>query len=349
MRWLIVPVLLVLIAAPLSAQEDEAGAREISVGTLMVIASRVREEYPFPLDLPAINDALVVRGREMSEGRQEEFDRCIAGTDRARGRELSLMTAVNQPTMCAAGVRPEAEEGRIAFAMAEELLGQLEGENSLYFQDEVPELWDSADQQGLRIERRGGVLVAGFSAMPSGVAENLRAVAAGTAEAIVLDLRGNEGGTLDDIVAMADMFLGEGQILRSEGRRSRDLLVYEADEQQVAQGVPLVVLVDGATASGAEMVAAALQDHGRAMVIGSPTTGSALIRTMLPLDRQSALVLVTSLVYRPSGELIHGHGVDPDCKIDPVAKDIIDTAAAIVLGLNPCPASADRAPDDAEH
>jgi carboxyl-terminal processing protease len=136
---------------------------------------------------------------------------------------------------------------------------------------------------------------------------------------IVLDLRNNPGGLLDQSVTMADSFLDSGKIVTVKGRRGPGR-VYEAASGDIARGVPMVVLVNGGSASAAEIVAAALQQNGRATVMGTLTFGKGSVQTVVPLPQEGALRLTTSLYYAPSGESIQSRGVEPDI-------EVIDTAA----------------------
>jgi carboxyl-terminal processing protease len=132
---------------------------------------------------------------------------------------------------------------------------------------------------------------------------------------MVLDLRSNPGGLLDSAVLVADEFLTEGVIVSGTGR------VRQAQFEQVAavggvfEDVPLVVLVNGSSASAAEIVAGALQDHGRARIVGEQTYGKGSVQTVMPLGEGSAIKLTTSRYLTPSGRSINGTGIAPDVVI----------------------------------
>lgn len=129
---------------------------------------------------------------------------------------------------------------------------------------------------------------------------------------IILDLRGNPGGLLDQAVSVADLFMEDGQIAATRGRNSAASEVFDASPGDIAAGLPIVVLADGGSASAAEIVAAALQDSGRAVVIGSPSFGKGTVQTQLRLPNDGELTLTSARLYAPSGYLLHEHGVVPD-------------------------------------
>jgi carboxyl-terminal processing protease len=134
-------------------------------------------------------------------------------------------------------------------------------------------------------------------------------------DGVILDLRNNPGGVLNDAVAVADAFLAQGTIVTLHGRNESAPLRFSAtpDRQHPRrETLPLVVLVNGGTASGAEIVTAALQDHHRAHVIGSGTYGLATVATLFPLPNGGALKLTTSRYLRPTETALHGQGITPD-------------------------------------
>jgi len=127
----------------------------------------------------------------------------------------------------------------------------------------------------------------------------------------VLDLRGNPGGLLDQAVAVADRFVTDGTIVSTEGRHPDSLQHYDARSDDQLSGAPLVVLVDGRSASAAEVVAAALQDSGRAAVVGASSYGKGSVQTVIPLPNQGELFLTWSRIHAPSGYTLHKQGVQP--------------------------------------
>lgn len=142
---------------------------------------------------------------------------------------------------------------------------------------------------------------------------------------LVVDLRNNPGGLLAQSVIAADAFLERGKIVSIKGRDGRDERSYYADPGDSARGLPIVVLVNRGSASASEIVASALQNHGRAVVMGTRTFGKGSVQTIMPLPLEGALRLTTALYYSPSGLAIQAFGVIPDIdlvsKDDPVAED----------------------------
>ena len=163
---------------------------------------------------------------------------------------------------------------------------------------------------------RDGILwvrVAGFSTLTDRrIAQVLADGFAGRPpRGVVLDLRGNRGGLLGKALTVADAFLAEGEVARTEGRHPDANRRYEAGGQDLARGQPVVVLVDGRTASAAEIVAAGLMERGRAVVVGSTTTGKGLIQLVAPLPNEAELLVSWARVVAPSGWPIQGLGVLP--------------------------------------
>jgi carboxyl-terminal processing protease len=132
---------------------------------------------------------------------------------------------------------------------------------------------------------------------------------------MVLDLRSNPGGLLDAAVDVADTFLAEGVIVSGTGRIRQAQFEQTASPGDALEGVPLVVLVNSTSASAAEIVAGALQDHGRARIVGERTYGKGSVQTVMPLGEGSAIKLTTSRYLTPSGRSINGSGIEPDVVI----------------------------------
>ncbi len=129
---------------------------------------------------------------------------------------------------------------------------------------------------------------------------------------LVLDLRGNPGGVLESAVGVADEFLDSGVIVRADGRTPDARFEMDATAGDALAGAPVVVLVDGGSASGSEIVAGALRDHGRATLMGERTFGKGSVQTVIPLRDGQALKLTTSKYFTPSGASIHEKGIEPD-------------------------------------
>ena len=146
---------------------------------------------------------------------------------------------------------------------------------------------------------------------------------------LVLDLRNNPGGVLEAGVAVADAFLEHGLIVSADGRTADAQFHMEATPGDLINGAPLVVLVNGGSASAAEIVAGALKDHGRAELVGHKTYGKGSVQTVMPLSRGGALKLTTSRYFTPSGASIHDKGILPDVLIggpDELPADLVTDA-----------------------
>jgi carboxyl-terminal processing protease len=149
--------------------------------------------------------------------------------------------------------------------------------------------------------------------------DSMRARSGGSIKGLVLDLRHNPGGLLDQAVKVADRFLQSGVIVTTKGRAGRHVEVEHAHARDTEPGYPLVVLVDGGTASASEIVAGALQDHGRAVVMGTQTFGKGSVQQVIELDDGSGLKLTTARYYTPSGRSIQERGISPDVVVKPSA------------------------------
>jgi carboxyl-terminal processing protease len=151
---------------------------------------------------------------------------------------------------------------------------------------------------------------------------------------LVLDLRKNPGGSLDEAVALSDLFLTEGQIVSQRGRNRRDSVYYEAETMyrgDAAQGLPIIVLIDAGSASASEIVAGALQDQRRALVMGERSFGKGSVQTLLPLTRDSALKLTTARYFTPSGRSVQEGGIEPDIRVPQLSDPDAAKRAQYVL------------------
>ena len=138
----------------------------------------------------------------------------------------------------------------------------------------------------------------------------------------VLDLRNNPGGLLDQAVAVSDAFLEQGEIVSTRGRDPESALRFNAREGDIIDGLPLVVLINGGSASASEIVAGALQDHGRALILGTRSFGKGSVQTVIPLGGgNGALRLTTARYFTPSGRSIQEMGIDPDIVVEQIRKD----------------------------
>ena len=140
----------------------------------------------------------------------------------------------------------------------------------------------------------------------------------GALKGLVLDLRNNPGGVLDGAVSVSDAFLNDGLIVYTEGRVEDSKLRFTARPGDVLNGAPLVVLVNQGSASASEIVAGALQDDKRALIVGSKTFGKGSVQTILPLNNGGAVKLTTARYFTPSGRSIQAQGITPDIQLDNV-------------------------------
>jgi len=153
----------------------------------------------------------------------------------------------------------------------------------------------------------------------------LQAENGGPLAGLILDVRRNPGGLLDEGVKVSDRFLKEGLIVRTVGKGGKEMDRQIAHRRGTYAGFPMVVLVDGATASAAEIVAGALQDHRRAVIMGTPTFGKGSVQTVFALDgcgaRPCGLKITVSRYYTPKGRSIQNHGIRPDVHVEPVEAE----------------------------
>jgi carboxyl-terminal processing protease len=140
----------------------------------------------------------------------------------------------------------------------------------------------------------------------------------------VLDLRNNPGGLLDQAIAVSDVFLDKGEIVSTRSRDSKDTQRYAARPGDLADGLPLVVLINGGSASASEIVAGALQDHRRALLVGTKSFGKGSVQTIMPLPGHGAMRLTTARYYTPSGRSIQAKGIEPDILVEPARIETID-------------------------
>ena len=135
---------------------------------------------------------------------------------------------------------------------------------------------------------------------------------------VVLDLRNNPGGALDQAVAVSDAFLDKGEIVSTRGRRPEESSRYNAKAGDLADGLPVAVLINGGSASASEIVAGALQDHQRALIIGTKSFGKGSVQSIIPLQGHGAIRLTTARYYTPSGISIQAKGINPDVVVEQV-------------------------------
>jgi len=145
---------------------------------------------------------------------------------------------------------------------------------------------------------------------------------------LVLDLRNNPGGVLPASVAVVDAFISEGTIVTTKGRLTESEMSFDATRSNPGGDIPLVVLINEGSASASEIVAGALQDHGRAIIMGSRSFGKGSVQTVLPLSENRAIKLTTSLYYTPSGRSIQAFGIDPDIVVEEALVTRVDRNSA---------------------
>ena len=137
-----------------------------------------------------------------------------------------------------------------------------------------------------------------------------------TLKGLVLDLRNNPGGLLDQAVSVSDSFLIQGEIVSTRGRRPDSIQRFNAKSGDLIDGMPIIVLINGGSASASEIVAGALQDHRRAIVLGTRSFGKASVQTVIPLGGHGAMRLTTARYYTPSGTSIQARGISPDILVE---------------------------------
>jgi carboxyl-terminal processing protease len=157
--------------------------------------------------------------------------------------------------------------------------------------------------------------------------QQIRQQAGNNLRGLVLDLRNNPGGLLDQAVQIADDFLEQGEIVSTRARRQEDGQRWNARPGDIAQGLPIVVLINSGSASASEIVAGALQDHRRAIVMGVKSFGKGSVQTVMPIPGNGAIRLTTARYYTPSGRSIQATGIEPDIEVLATREDT--SAAAI--------------------
>jgi carboxyl-terminal processing protease len=145
---------------------------------------------------------------------------------------------------------------------------------------------------------------------------------------VVVDLRNNPGGLLEQAVQVADSFLDRGEIVSTRGRRTDSIQRFNARQGDVLEGRPMVVLINGGSASASEIVAGALQDHDRAIVMGTPSFGKGSVQTIMPLPGHGAIRLTTARYFTPAGTSIQAKGITPDIEVRQSRVEVIDQGAA---------------------
>src|SRR5690349_6874099 len=156
--------------------------------------------------------------------------------------------------------------------------------------------------------------------------KSLKAQAGDKLTGIVLDLRNNPGGLLDQAIAVSDDFLDQGEIVSTRGRHPEDGARYNARPGDITNGLPMVVLINGGSASASEIVAGALQDHHRAVLLGTRSFGKGSVQTIIQLPGHGAMRLTTARYYTPSGRSIQAKGIEPDIAVEPARIEKLTVA-----------------------
>jgi carboxyl-terminal processing protease len=143
-------------------------------------------------------------------------------------------------------------------------------------------------------------------------------------EGYVIDLRNNPGGLLDQAISVSDAFLNQGEIVSTRGRDTDDADRYNANNGDLADGLPIVVLTNGGSASASEIVAGALQDHRRAIIMGTRSFGKGSVQTIIPLGGHGAMRLTTARYFTPSGRSIQATGIEPDILVEPAQIESVE-------------------------
>jgi carboxyl-terminal processing protease len=331
---------------PLPSRAALAGGEQ---QLLAEVAARVRAEYVEPVDEGSLAEG-AVRGmlatldphsQFLDAGEYEEIRISAAGNYvgvglevQARDGRVVVVAPIPGSAAARAGLRPgdvivSVDGEPVDGAQVNETILRLRGEPGTTVV--VTALRDGDGPQAVSL-RRGPVHVQSVAAVPLAggygyvrlsrfndtTASDLRRAIEdlqgrdGGLRGLVLDLRDNPGGVLDAAVAVADGFLETGVIVSASGRSRDATFRHDALPGDWLAGAPLAVLVNGQSASAAEIVAGALRDHGRATVVGARTFGKGSVQTVLPLSGGSAIKLTTSRYFMPSGESIHERGVTPD-------------------------------------
>jgi carboxyl-terminal processing protease len=183
-----------------------------------------------------------------------------------------------------------------------------------------------------RLEGRVGYLrISSFSEQTDEGVRNeiakLKKEAPGGLQGLVLDLRNNPGGLLAQAVAVSDDFLEQGEIVSTRARKTEDAQRFNARAGEVAKDLPIVVLINAGTASASEIVAGALQDHGRAILLGTKSFGKGSVQTIIPLVGHGAMRLTTARYYTPSGRSIQAVGIEPDIVVEQAKIESLAQAA----------------------
>jgi carboxyl-terminal processing protease len=158
--------------------------------------------------------------------------------------------------------------------------------------------------------------------------QEIKAEVGGDLRGYVLDLRNNPGGLLDQAVEVSDAFIEQGEIVSTRGREVENAQRFNATPGDLADGLPVIVLINGGSASASEIVAGALQDHRRAIVMGTKSFGKGSVQTIIPLGLNGAMRLTTARYFTPSGRSIQALGIDPDILVEQAKVEAAEAAGS---------------------
>ncbi|OOY76183.1 S41 family peptidase [Solemya velum gill symbiont] len=160
--------------------------------------------------------------------------------------------------------------------------------------------------------------------------DRLREESGGSLNGLILDLRNNPGGVLNGAVAVSDAFITKGEVVYTEGRTKSSMSRFAAKPDDVLDGAPIVVLVNEGSASASEIVAGALQDHQRAIIIGRTTFGKGSVQTVIPVDEKSAVKITTARYFTPNGRSIQAEGIVPEIELQPLTVELKEKKLTLV-------------------
>jgi len=142
---------------------------------------------------------------------------------------------------------------------------------------------------------------------------------------VVIDVRNNPGGLLDQAVNVSDLFLEKGEIVSTRSRNEEDTVKFTAQEGDILNGLPIVVIINEGSASASEILAGALQDHHRAVILGEKSFGKGSVQTVVPLGNYGAMRITTARYYTPSGRSIQAKGIEPDIVVKPAKLELLES------------------------
>ncbi len=271
-------------------------------------------------------------GIEISQ--QDGFVRVIAPiddtpADQAGVQAGDLITHVDGESLLGLTLQQAVEKMRGPVGSEIVITIVREGVNEPF---ELSIIRDTIRIQAVRIRLEGDIAVVRVTTFNEQTYDNLRAGLEGAIEelggienvqGVVLDLRNNPGGLLNQAIRVTDAFLDQGEIVSTRGRDQVDSERYNASAGDMIDGRPMVVLINTGSASASEIVAGALQDHRRAVVVGTRSFGKGSVQSLIPLRGNGAMRLTTSLYYTPSGRSIQALGVSPDIVVrQPARRDV---------------------------